>query len=155
MRTALFIAILLCSSLLYAADPKPPDACKILTSDDVAKVVGSGFKNIGFTGTASDNSNCAYMKDRNNLVNLMIVTLSGMTADAALAQMQKQYESQSLKITAVKGAGVGAFYSEFGNHKTLHFGKGPWHAVLDVTLSGKPDSDAEEKLATTAYGKLP
>ncbi|HSP07508.1 MAG TPA: hypothetical protein VLR94_10045 [Acidobacteriota bacterium] len=139
------------------AGPKLPEACKILPAPDVEKVVGAGFKVSSFTGTASDNSSCSYLKDARNVVTLLIVPLGlgedGFTGDTAVAlkEMQKAYAG---KIVTIEGAGEGAFRMNTPNNMAVHFGKSPWHVVLTVVVDGKPDSAAAEKLAKTVYPRL-
>ena len=148
------VVLILATSLLFA-DTRPPDACKLLTAEDLVKVVGSGFKLIDSKGTASDNSYCAYTKGGSNIVNLMIVGSPEQNAAETLAKMQENYKKNGLTVIPVSNAGEGAFYSESAKSMSLHFGKGLWQGVLDVTLKGKPDSEAEQKLAAIAYSRFP
>jgi len=152
------IVLLMFSPIVFAG-PKLPDACTLLTAADVEQVVGPGFQLSPFRGTASDNSNCGYLKDKENVVNLLIVD-GGRDMSKRLKEMQKVYTQQNHKVVPIEGAGDGAFYVETTNSITkepviaVHFGKGEWHAVLEVKINGKPDANAEQKLAKIIYSKL-
>jgi hypothetical protein len=151
--------VLLMFSPFAFAGPKLPDACTLLTAADVEQVIGSGFQLSPFHGTASDNSNCGYIKDKQNVVNLLIVD-GGQDMSKALKEMQKVYTQQNHKVVPIDGVGEGAFYVESTNSITkepliaVHFGKGEWHFVLEVKLNGKPDAESEQKLAKIIYGRL-
>jgi len=158
MRVVWVLMLTLFASMLYA-QTKPPDACTILFAQDVEKVLGTGYQRSPFNGTASDNSVCAYTKDKANVAGITIV----VSPDIAngLLQMQKQFAQGGRKITPIEGGGENAFLAEAVNpltHQpvlTIHFGKGSWHCVMDVKTDGKSNPDAEQKLVKLAYPRLP
>lgn len=156
MRFACMVVILLFAGYVFGQS-KPPEACTLITEQDVAKVVGAGFKLMSSKGTSNDNSDCAYSRNQANIVNLMVVGTGSpsLTAAQALGQMQANYEKNGYKVTPVSGAGENAFSSEIGGLKTVRFGKANWHCMVNVTVKGKPDLDAAQKLAAIAYTRLP
>ncbi|HET6267172.1 MAG TPA: hypothetical protein VFG11_05585 [Acidobacteriota bacterium] len=157
MRAGCLMFLIVFAGFVFAE--KPPDACTIMTAQDVEKVVGPGFKLSPFHGTASDNSSCGYMKDKNNIVMLTIVVYPGI--NAGFAQLQKQYAQAGRKVVPIEGGGENAFLCDYPNAATgervvaIHFGKGASHCVLEVKINGKDDGDAEQKLVKLAYPRLP
>lgn len=154
------IFLLLLFSGFVFAETNLPDACKLLTAEDVQKVVGPGFKLSPFRGTASDNSNCGYVKDKSNVANLLVVDAK-TDIGTALKALQEQHTQQNHKVVAIEGAGPGAFYVEYANAITkepviaAHIGKATLHGVLEVKIKAKPDTDALQKLAKIVYTRLP
>jgi hypothetical protein len=153
------LLLLLCFVGSVYADSTPPDACKLLTAMDVEKTVGAGFKPSPFRGTASDNSNCGYLKDQNSVVNLLVVN-AGQEMSTALKELQKLHAQRNHKVVPIEGAGDGAFYLETVNAITkqpvvaAHFGKGVWHGVLEVKINGKHDIDSMVKLSRIVFPRF-
>jgi hypothetical protein len=158
---AICIIILMFSGVWLYAGSSVPDACKILLPQDVQQVLGAGYQPSPFHGTASDNSVCAYTKDARTVAGITVVQVSGMEIGAARKQMQDQFKARGRKITPVADAGDNAFQVEAENPLThapvitIHYGKTPWHIVMDVKTNGKSDADAEVKLAKLTYPRLP
>ena len=156
-----FAIVLLMASFVFAGSSKLPDACTLLTAQDVQSVVGAGFELSPFHGMSSDSSNCGYTKDPKNVANLTLIPASGGAA-ATLSGMMKMQSERGFKVTPVQGLGEGAYYGEknipgakqFPNVATLHFGKGEIQALLDVQLNGKPDIEAAQKLAKLVYDRM-
>jgi hypothetical protein len=151
-----FALVILLGAPPALGGPKPPDACALLTAADVEKHVGKGFTLSRLRGTASDNSNCGYLKGSTHVVNLMVVgAADGTDMATALGQLRERYAASGLPVKSVDGAGAGAFYVLRKAKGVVHFGKGPWHGTLSVTLNGKSDHAAEQALAAIAFGRLP
>ena len=159
MRQACFLLFVFISSFAFA-DSKVPDACTLITAQDVQSVVGSGFQLSPFHGMSSDYSNCGYTRGSTDKVNLTVLPASGGAA-TTLAGLMKQQGATGFKVTPVTELGEGAYLGEksiggltLKNVATLHFGKGQLHVLLDVQISGKPNVELEEKLGKLIYAKM-
>lgn len=160
MRISFLILFVLFCSFAFAAS-NLPDACKILTAQDVEKILGTGFQPSPLNQTTKEHSICGYTKGLNDSAAIEILQVEGMDGAAVIKELQKHFNTEGKKVVPVSDLGEGAFYMDAPNPITgapviiTHFAKGPFHASVDVKVNGKHDADAEQKIAKAAYTKFP
>lgn len=134
-----------------AGETKIPEACKLLTLQDVTSVVGGGYKrNEVYKGPY-----CGYNGPNDAEIFLNVGGALAQNASAALKQIHATFKSSDRAMTDVPGLGDGAFYTTETNSVQLLFGKGQWLATLGVRVGPKPNVDAALKLGKVVFAKMP
>jgi hypothetical protein len=127
-----------------------PDACNLMSPQDVASVLGSNYQPIP---AGKGLGICGYMKGKDTAAILVL----GPVDDAALGlqQMHDSFQKAGRSVTSVPDLGTSAFYDIYNGKITLNFGKGHWWAQVSVQTGGKANVDATIKLARVALSRWP
>jgi len=156
MRTALLLLVLIAANAATST-PKadPPDACKMLTLEDVTAVLGQGFS-AGTAGQASAGSTCTYQKDRLNFVTISITPAKGGDAKAVLFKRRDDFERHNKGVLEVPAVCSDAFVVATSATSALMLtAKGEFNTELQVVVDGRADTASSQKLARTVCGRLP
>jgi hypothetical protein len=151
----LFIAF--CALTLTAVKRyDPPDACTLVTLDDVRAALDAGW-------TASPPSlnahlpllsSCSYQNGMGNLVAFSIQSPQGGNAKDAVSKLQASVSVKHV-VVALPDLCDGGF-SEVNTKKitTVYAAKGKWQLEIEVLRGDKPDVDAGKALVAGACKRL-
>ena len=144
----------------WAEGPATPDACKLVSGADVTAALGAGFQLVDNPLAAklaknSEYSGCLYRKEGSGTVAIAILrTSSG--AKAAVIGRQESQRRAGRSVTPVPGLCEAAFVLVISPKKTnVVAAKGTWQVETEVTMAGKPDAPAAQKLAKVVCSRLP
>ncbi len=154
MRSA---AALLTVLLIAASGPSPtrpsqaPDACKLLTVEDVTGVLGAGY-----SAAKTEGSGCEFRKDRINFVSIMVASAPDGDGKGVLRKRREAYEKKNKGVIEAPGVCNDAFVVAVNaTTAILMTAKGGWTTELQVMVDGKGDMAAEQNLGRVACSRLP
>jgi len=134
----------------------PPDACTLVTLDDVKTALGSAWTASppSMNAHMADLSSCYYQHGVGNLVAFSIQSVKGGDAKAGVSKMQANVAVKHV-VVALPDLCEGGF-SEVNTKKitTVYAAKGQWQLAIEVLRDNKPDADVGKALLAGACKRL-
>ena len=142
-----FTAALLLGTLASAADA-PLSPCKLLNKDDVKAALGGEWQVWEDMGSEEV---CVFQASPTTIVTLTLFT--DPSGAANILQVRKQLAGAS--AFPVTGLGPDAFRLAMSSANSIVFGKDQTVARLEVATAVTSDTALLERLARTAYERMP
>jgi hypothetical protein len=150
-RTTRTLNAILCAASLGlaaagAAAAKSP--CELLTEADVRGALGGQWR---MWQDLSSEEVCAFQSSPTAIVSLTLA------ADpmGAVQILELRRTAAGDRAKAVDGLGEGAYRLAMPSANVVMFGKGDTVAQLEVSFDASPDAAVAERLAKSAYDRLP
>jgi hypothetical protein len=131
-----------------AAPPAGPAPCKLLTEADVKSALGGSWQVWQDMGSEEV---CVFQASPTSLVTLTLYH-DPMGAEKILG-VRRELAGAGAK--PVEGLGTGAFRLQMSSANSIAFGKGETVVRIEMSNAASTDTAILEKLAQTAYARLP
>jgi len=142
-----YAAALALGALASTADAQV-SPCKLLTKDDVKAALGGEWQVWEDMGSEEV---CVFQASPTTIVTLTLLT--DPTGAASVLALRKQLAGAS--ASPVTGLGDDAFRLTMSSANSIVFGKGQTVARLEVATAVTSDTALLERLARTAYERMP
>jgi hypothetical protein len=142
---------LLCAALLglaAAGDATAKSPCELLTEADVRGALGGQWQ---VWQDLSSSEVCAFQGSETAVITL--TTFSDPMGAATMLDIRRTAAGD--KASAAEGLGPGAYRLAMPSANVILFGKGDTVAQLEVSFAASPDAAVAERLAKSAYDRLP
>jgi hypothetical protein len=158
MRLPLLVLLLMATNTRGPGSSDPPDACKMLTIEDVTAALGPGYTP-GPDDThiqTATMSGCQYRKDRLNFVQVSITPAEGGDSKAVLRKRRETFERKNRGVIEVPAVCSDAFVVALSSTTAkVMTAKGEWNTELEVLVDGKGDTSTGQTLARAICSRLP
>ena len=151
-RLSAMLALLASTAALAQAPAAPPPAgpapCKLVTEQDVTAALGGSWQVWQDMGSEEV---CVFQASPTSMVTVTLYH-DPMGAEKIL-DVRRELAGETAK--PVSGLGAGAFRLQMSSANSLAFGKGQTVVRIEMSNAASTDTAILEKLAQTAYARLP